>query len=516
MLDTSDMELEPIIGLEIHIQLKTKSKMFCGCANVSGDAPPNTAICPICLGYPGTLPVPNRQAIHMTQRVGAALNCALATRSKFDRKSYFYPDLPKGYQISQYDQPFCGKGSITLMIDNVRKTVGITRIHLEEDAAKNIHPAGTTYTLVDFNRAGTPLIEIVTEPDIRSPQEAKVFLQELQRVARVLEISDADMEKGQLRCDANISLRPVSSKASSGGEEAAKLYPKTEIKNINSFRFVEKALQYEIKRQTKEWEQGNIPAHATRGWKAEKAVTIEQRTKEEAADYRYFPEPDIPPFTFTEQELRQIYVDLPELPYAKRERLQRQYGISGDHVSVFVDKADLGNFFENAVSEIEQLNKEEVGIADKEVKSLVNLTANVIARQIRTIMERDNLTDEDLKITPANFAELIVLQQQGKIGSAAALRVLEEMQRTGGDPDHIVQNLGLQQEGGTAHLMRFIQHVIAANPDIVEKIKAGKESALQYLVGQVMARSEGKANPSVVLKLLQNEIMGGKRKKDRE
>ena len=235
------MELETIIGLEIHVQLKTKSKMFCSCANIFGDVTPNSAVCPICMGYPGTLPVPNKTAIEWIQKAGAALSCQLALRSKFDRKSYFYPDLPKGYQISQYDEPFCGKGHLDVIVSGEPRRIGITRIHLEEDAAKNVHPKGADYTLVDYNRAGTPLVEIVTEPDIRTPEEARIFLQELQRIMRALNISDADMEKGQLRCDANISLRP---------ERESKLYPKTEVKNINSFKFVEKALQYEIKRQT--------------------------------------------------------------------------------------------------------------------------------------------------------------------------------------------------------------------------------------------------------------------------
>src|SRR3989344_4400909 len=263
------MQLEPVIGLEIHIQLKTKSKMFCPCPNIFGDLKPNSAICPICLGYPGTLPVPNAQAITWTQRVGAALNCQLAEESKFDRKSYFYPDLPKAYQISQYDKPFCGPGRLL--------GVDITRVHLEEDAAKNIHPNGASYTLVDYNRAGTPLMEIVTDPDIRSPDQARKFLQELQKIMRTIDISDADMEKGQLRCDANISLREPGSH---------QLNPKTEIKNLNSFRNVERALQYAIQRQTREFKQGRVPnQQTTRGFNADTGRTVEQRSKEEAADY---------------------------------------------------------------------------------------------------------------------------------------------------------------------------------------------------------------------------------------
>ncbi|MGH9857108.1 MAG: Asp-tRNA(Asn)/Glu-tRNA(Gln) amidotransferase subunit GatB, partial [Acidobacteriota bacterium] len=277
--------LEPVIGLEIHVQPNTKTKMFCPCANVFGDVRPNSAICPICLGYPGTLPVPNQQAIELTLLMGAALRTELATESKFDRKSYFYPDLPKGYQISQYDKPLCGKGELTITVNDTLRRIGITRIHLEEDAAKSTHDPDTKTALIDYNRAGTPLIEIVTEPDIRSPEEAKVFLQELQQTVRALGVSTADMEKGQMRCDANISMRKAGS---------SDLHPKTEIKNINSFRFVEKALQYEIERQKEVWQKGIIPPHATRGWNSKTGKTIQQRTKEEAADYRYFPEPDIP------------------------------------------------------------------------------------------------------------------------------------------------------------------------------------------------------------------------------
>jgi len=477
------MQLAPVIGLEIHVQLKTKSKMFCSCPNIFGDVEPNSAICPICMGYPGTLPVPNQQAIEWTQLTGAALECQLAEHSKFDRKSYFYPDLPKAYQISQYDQPFCGKGELL--------GIGITRIHLEEDAAKNTHPLGADHTLIDYNRAGTPLMEIVTEPDIKSPEQAKEFLQELQRIMRTLDVSDADMEKGQLRCDANISMRELGTD---------KLNPKTEIKNLNSFRNVQRALAHEIIRQTKMFEQGSAPdIQATRGFDAKTGHTTEHRTKEAAADYRYFPEPDIPPFQFTGQQLLQFSVDLPELPHVKRARLQRQLGISHDQAYLLSENPDLAGFFEQAVSEIEQLDNDEKDITPEDIPALTKLAANIVLRQLR---ELDSIS----KISPANFAELVVLVHQNKMNKNALPEVLAEMQRTGGDPDHILANLGLEQVSDTGELDTIIQEVIGENPDIVAKIKAGKDAALKALVGQVMAKTKGKANPEVAADLLRKAI----------
>lgn len=476
------MELEPVIGLEIHVQLKTKSKMFCSCPNIFGNVPPNSAICPICLGYPGTLPVPNRQAIAWTQLVGAALNGDLARASKFDRKSYFYPDLPKGYQISQYDQPFCLRGSLL--------GVGITRVHLEEDAAKNIHPPGTNYTLVDFNRAGTPLIEIVTEPDIRTPVQAKTFLHELQRIMRALGVSDADMEKGQLRCDANVSVREKGSST---------LNPKTEIKNINSFRFVERALRYEIDRQSRAYAAGRIASHTTtRGFDAKTGTTVPQRTKEEAADYRYFPEPDIPPFTFSDDEVRQVAMNLPELPYAKSERLQRQFRLTPAQAELLADHPHLSNFFEQTVSELQQLDKEEPTISPREVAPLVLRAVNIILRELRF--------RELKRTTPANFAELVVMAHRGAVNPSALRPVLDEMEATGGDPDHIIQKLGLARLDDKENLTALVREVLSSHEDVVAKVKAGKTQALRFLTGQVMAKTRGQANPALIEELLREEI----------
>ena len=492
------MELEPIIGLEIHVQLNTKSKMFCPCPNIFGDVKPNSAICPICLGYPGTLPVPNKQAIEWTHKTGVALNCELAKESKFDRKSYFYPDLPKGYQISQFDKPFCTKGSVTIIVNGEERTIGITRIHLEEDAAKNTHPKGADFTLVDYNRAGTPLMEIVTEPDIRSPEEAKLFLQELQRMIRAIGVSDADMEKGMMRCDANISLRKV-------GEDT--LHPKTEIKNVNSFRFVEKALQHEIQRQTKAWEENNVPTQATRGWDSERGITVEQRIKEEAADYRYFPEPDIPPFVFEDDYFKNIQESLPELPSEKRSRFQSEYSVTEQQAQLLITNKDLAYLFEDTVSELKQLDNEQVAVSPASIPELVTLAAKIILREVREIMEKQKVKYEDLKITAENLAEVVVLLHQSKMNSNAVKPVLEEMQKTGGDPDAILQNLGLEQESGEDTLAQYVETVIQENPDVVEKIKGGKEAGLQFLMGQVMAKSRGKANPKVVLEQLRKAIL---------
>ncbi len=493
------MKLEPIIGLEIHVQLITKSKMFCSCANIFGDVKPNTAVCPICLGYPGTLPVPNKQAIEWIQLAGAALNCELAQESRFDRKHYFYPDLPKGYQISQYDKPFCGKGSLTITVDGKEKTIGITRIHLEEDAAKNTHPKGADYTLVDYNRAGTPLIEIVTEPDIRTPAEAKAFLQELQRIIRSLKISDADMEKGQMRADANISLRPE-------GED--KLYPKTEVKNVNSFKFVEKALAYEIERQTKLWEKDEIPTHATRGFDSQTGKTTLHRTKEEAADYRYFPEPDIPPFSFTAEELQTIQSKVSELPRQRIHRLVDQTGVPEEQAALLVEEKILADFFENVISELQQLDKEQVAISPQELPTIRKLTVNTILRDLRKLISEHHITSvEELKVTPENFAELMALLHQGKINNQAMPQVLSEMQKTGGDPDPIIKNLGLEQVSGADDLQKIVDEVISEQSEIVVKIKAGKEAAIQFLMGQVMAKSGGKANPKNIIEMLRKTIL---------
>jgi len=490
--------LKTIIGLEVHVQLNTKSKMFCSCPNVFGDIAPNTAICPICLGYPGTLPLPNEASIISIQRVGAALNCQLATHSKFDRKHYFYPDLPKGYQISQYDQPFCGPGKVPIIVDGQRRSIGITRAHLEEDAAKNTHPAGANYTLVDYNRAGTPLVEIVTEPDLRSPAEAKIFLQELRRIMKTLRVSTADMSKGQLRCDANISLREPGSD---------QLNPKTEIKNLNSFRHVERALQYEIIRLTKLFQQDKLPRReTTRGFNADTGLTTEQRGKEGAADYRYFPEPDIPPFVFTLEEINARVGSLPELPHAQRQRLISQYAISEQSARLFIDHQELSSFFESTVSELQQLDNDRLNIDPKDLPFLSVTASHIILRQLRDLLIKHQLAPAKLNITPANFAELVVIVYLKQLNQNNLPDVLTAMQSTGGDPDHIIKDLGLSPVSDQDDLIQAVDQVMSAHPDVVAKIKSGKTSATQFLIGQVMARLRGRANPEKILDIIKNKI----------
>ncbi|MDZ4225722.1 MAG: Asp-tRNA(Asn)/Glu-tRNA(Gln) amidotransferase subunit GatB, partial [Candidatus Andersenbacteria bacterium] len=421
-------------------------------------------------------------------------NCTLATKSKFDRKHYFYPDLPKGYQISQYDQPFCGQGWLEIVVNDQPRKIGITRIHLEEDAAKNTHPAGADYTLTDFNRAGTPLMEIVTDPDLRQPEEARIFLQELQCIMRNLNISDADMEKGQLRCDANISLRPKGTK---------ELYPKTEVKNINSFKFVAKALEYEIKRQTDLWQDDDVPkTPSTRGYDSTSGTTKLQRTKEEAADYRYFPEPDIPPFQFSEEELAKIKQSVGELPLAKESRIIDEYKISAEQARLISADSALDEFFEDAMSEIMELDEARDDITAEDVRKITPMATNLILRQMRALI----LKEDKLNITAENFAELAVLVYQGKVNKGAIDQILVAMQKTGGDPDHIIANLGLEQVSGTEELNKFIDEAIAENPEVVAKIKAGKPEAIQFLMGQVMQKSKGKANPIEVIKILRGRV----------
>ncbi len=489
--------------MEVHVELKTESKMFCSSKNgmssfveTSEDKglEPNTLICPVCTGQPGTLPVPNKQAIEFTQLAGLALDCELSKDSKFDRKNYFYPDLPKGYQISQYDQPLCGKGS--LEINN--KKIGITRIHLEEDTGKLIHPKGTDYTLVDFNRAGVPLMELVTEPDIESGAEARLFCQKLQQICRYLGISDADMEKGHMRCEANVSLYKKGEDKLSG--------TKVEVKNINSFKFVEKAIDYEIKRQAELLEEKKKVVQETRGWDSNRNATISQRIKETSADYRYFPEPDIPPLKFTDDYIKNLKKELPELPAEKAKRFGKQFKLPGDDVEILVSDKNLADYFENVVSELrEKIQSKEFDIAeDKIVKSAVNY----IISELKKHLTESGQSISDIKITPENFAELIGFVASGKINSSAAQTVLSEMYKTGGDPSQIIESKNLIQVSDEGELKSVVQKILDNNAKSVEDYKKGKENALQFLMGQVMSDTKGRANPQVIIKLLKEKLKG--------
>lgn len=488
------MRYIPVIGMEVHAELKTASKMFCGCQNGLGlETEPNVHICPVCTGQPGALPVPNRAAVAAVQKAGLALGCAIRTESKFDRKNYFYPDLPKGYQISQFDQPLAEKGRVIVN----GKPIGITRIHLEEDTGKLTHPSGADYTLVDFNRAGVPLMELVTEPDFESGADARAFCQMLQQVLRYLEISDADMEKGQMRCEVNISLYQEGEDRLSG--------TKVEIKNLNSFRVVERAVEYEIKRQTEVLEKGEKIVQETRGWDENRGVTLSQRKKESAHDYRYFPEPDIPAFRFTDEEIEELRRSLPELPEAKRARFADEYGLADDTVAVLTEDHRLAGFFEAVASELAA--KEEAGEVKSEPVRTWKLAANYIVTELRRHMAEAGQAIEDVPITPENYAEFVGLIADGTINSSAGQTVLSEMYKGGdNDPSHIVERLNLAQVSDVGALEAAVTAVLEANEKSVADFQAGKENALKYLMGAVMKETKGKANPAMVREMLEEKL----------
>ena len=518
------MHLVPVIGLEIHIQLKTKSKMFCGCDNTGEDQPPNTTVCPVCMGHPGTLPVINGQTVEWAGLAALALNCKIQDYSKFDRKQYFYPDLPKGYQISQYDKPICLGGWLEIDIPEkeLKKTgaegralakIRITRVHLEEDAAKLLHGEDGKHSLVDYNRAGTPLLEIVTEPDLYSPLEAKIFMQELQLIARYLGISEADMEKGHLRCDANVSLREVLDNPAKEKKNISKLNPKTEIKNLNSFRAVERALEYEIKRQTELWEKGKPPAvTTTRGWNDVKQITEEQRTKEAENDYRYFPEPDLPPLDLN--KLRDKVVGLlPELPRAKRIRFATQYEFTPEEARILTEDKKWANYTENVISELQSwlVSLQEVEGTEKEIwekhkHKLTRLIAGWMISKLSGLMADNKIDIRRLKITPENFAEFITLIYQNKISGPTALKILEEMMMAGGDPSQIMESKNLGQISDTGEIEKIIDSIIAEHPEETASYKQGKTNLLQFFIGQTMKKTQGKANPKVAEEILKKKL----------
>ncbi len=471
------------IGLEIHCELKTKTKMFCACKNDPEEAQPNVNICPVCMGHPGTLPVINKKAVEMVIKTGLALNCEIAKETHFERKNYFYPDLPKGYQISQYVLPLCSGGY--LKIPNTDRTIRITRIHLEEDTGKLLHFQGEDYSLIDFNRAGLPLMELVTEPDIRSAKEARQFAEELQLILRYLGVSDADMEKGQMRVEVNISLTNTN-------DNSGKLGTKVEIKNLNSFRAVEKAIEYEIKRQSNLLEKDEKVIQETRGWDSVKGKTFSQRIKEEANDYRYFPEPDLPPLSFS--SIKDIKDSIPELPQQKRARFQKEYNITSKEVEVLVQNKDLADYFEEVVSELKDWAKTKK-IDQSKISSLIKLAVNYLESDLLGLMKEKNILIKNLKITPENFAELITILWRGEVSSRAGKDVLLEMFKTGADPTYIIQDKNLKQVSDEGAIEEIARKIIKENPKAVSDYKEGKENALQFLVGQVMKESRGKANP---------------------
>lgn len=525
--------LTPIIGLEVHVELKTKSKMFCSCANDPFATTPNLHICPICLAHPGTLPVPNAEAIKMTVRIAKALGCALATHSKFDRKHYFYPDLPKGYQISQLDEPIGQHGKINLDLrldENAREfaTIGITRVHLEEDTAQLTHgsptgPLGKPTSLVNFNRSGVPLVEIVSEPDVESGTEAKWYCQELQRIFRYLGVSDADMEKGQMRCEANISLQvPGTFKKENGALTALpghKLNPKVEVKNINSFRAVEKAIDYEIKRQTALLEQGQTWQQETRGWDDPSQATVHQRFKENSADYRYFPDPDIPPF---EPLAIAGDVHVPELPLERRARFGNEYGFSLADAQILTTDKRSAEYAEAVVSELHDwlhsmTETRSCDVTDKNAdralicktgQDLARLSGGWLTTKLMGALKEMNLSIGDIKISPENFAELVALTYAGRVNSTNAQKILQEMLNspTDIDPTHIMESKGYGQISDPGKLSAVVDEVINNYPTQVAQFKAGKEPLIKFLIGMAMKATEGSGDPVIVEKLLREKL----------
>lgn len=482
------MELEPVIGLEIHVQLKTKSKIFCSCDNTGELKPPNSTVCPICLGHPGTLPAANLEAVKIGIKTALALNLKVANHSKFDRKNYFYPDLPKGYQISQYDEPLARDGYLEIKTGKDKKIIGIERLHLEEDTGKLLHTENQT--LVDFNRAGTPLMEIVTRPEVMEPAEAKIFLQDLRSMLRYLQVSDADMEKGHLRVDVNISLRPQGEK---------KLYPKTELKNLNSFRSVERGLQYEIKRLTDLWNKDQAPTTTTtRGWDETKGVSQEQRVKEVVHDYRYFPEPDLLPLTFSDQEIKIIKQELAELPKEKLARLVKEYGLSTPNAKVLVSDIGIVDFFEKVVSDLLGRGEE----IDK--KQAAKLTANWMINKLFQLLNENNLSLEQMKFNVSQLADFLMLVSAHRINSTNAQLILSRMVATGSDPEQILTEEDLGQDN--VDVSAVIEKVVSNYPEQVKQFLGGKEPVIKFLLGAVMKEAKGKVNPMTAEDWLRNYL----------
>lgn len=496
----------PVIGLEIHVELKTKTKMFCGCLNDADEKVPNTNVCPICMGHPGTLPVINKEAVRKVIMAGLALNCNIDRETFFERKNYFYPDLPKGYQISQYQRPFCYAGHLDVKVGDEVKKFNITRIHLEEDAGKLTHIHGSDYSLVDYNRAGLPLMELVTEADFQSGKEVKAFAEELKMIFQYLGISDADMEKGHMRVEVNISLRTETQ--ARNGEYGTKV----EIKNINSIKFASDAVDYEIERQSALLGAGEKVTAETRGWNEDKGESFSQRTKEEAQDYRYFPEPDLPPVRLDEQFIKEAQASIVELPSTRRERFMR-YGLSADKIEIFVTNREMGNFYEEVASEIGTAAQDyhtrhglkgDYPSEDSLPEKMHSLAANYMITEFPPIFEDLNVGMDTLKINAESFAELIVMIFHRELSSTNAKVVLREMAQTGLHPEQIIRDKDLGQVSDQGAIQEVVKKVIAANEKAVSDFKSGKEAPLKFLVGMVMKESKGKANPQMAEQMIRD------------
>ncbi len=497
------MGYDVIIGLEIHAELKTKSKMFCRCDNDAEGKEPNTTVCPVCLGQPGALPHPNKQAIEWTILLGLGLGGKVNQLSKFDRKNYFYPDLPKGYQISQYELPFIYDGFLKIGEDNI----AITRIHLEEDTGKSRHPEGKDYSLIDYNRSGTPLIEMVTEPTIKDTETAKKFCQRYQQILRYLDISDADMEKGQMRCEANVSIQEKGKWKYEGNCEIKplgnyKLNPKVELKNINSFKAMEKAINYEVERQKKALEDKEKLIQETRGWNEKKGKTIRQRTKETADDYRYFPEPDIPPIKIDSKWIEEIKTGLIELPTKKKDRFIEQYDFDDETAELLISDKSMADYTEKVISELRAWIDSGGDDWERQKKKLAKSASNWLVGELFKHLKKEGKKITDIKITPENFAELICLVYENKINSSAGQKILEIMYEKGGDPTNIMQEEGLEQMDNEKELEDIVKNILNKNKDQVKQYKEGKTTVLQYFVGQTMAATKGKANPQKIPEII--------------
>ncbi|MFZ5640676.1 MAG: Asp-tRNA(Asn)/Glu-tRNA(Gln) amidotransferase subunit GatB [Bacillota bacterium] len=479
-------EYEVVIGLEVHAELKTASKIFC-CSSTEFGGDPNTHICPVCLGLPGTLPVLNKKVLEFAIKTGLALNCRIAEFSKFDRKNYYYPDLPKNYQISQYDLPIAEHGYLEITVNGDHKRIGITRVHMEEDAGKLVH-AGTTmatakYSLPDYNRTGVPLVEIVSEPDIRSPEEARIYLEKLKAILEYCDVSDCKMEEGSLRCDANVSVRPV------GQQEFG---TRTELKNMNSFRALQRALEYEVERQIEVIEDGGRVVQETRTWDEAQGITLSMRSKEQAHDYRYFPDPDLVPMVIGRDWVDQIKATLPELPDARKDRYMKEYDLPEYDAEVITGSRALSDYFDQALQHTQN------------AKGLSNWVMGELLKFVNASgME---VGDEKFPIPPANLADLVNLIDKGTISGKIAKDVFKDMQESGKKPAAIVEEKGLVQITDEGAIAAIVDEVLAANPQSVEDFKNGKDRAIGFLVGQVMKASKGKANPEMVNKLLREKM----------
>lgn len=478
------MKYEAVIGLEVHTELQTKTKIFCSCRTSFG-ADPNTNVCPVCLGLPGVLPVLNKKVLEYAVRAGLALNCEISRFSKFDRKNYYYPDLPKNFQTSQFDLPICEHGYLDVEVEGVKRRIRITRAHMEEDAGKLVHH-GTSitdsdYSLVDYNRTGTPLLEIVSEPDMRSAKEAVAYMEKMRAILQYVGISDCRMEEGSLRCDANVSVRPVGQK---------ELGTKTEIKNINSFKGVERAIEYEAMRQAELLEDGGKVVQETRTWDEKEGVTKSMRTKEEANDYRYFPEPDLVPFTVSDEYIENIRKSLPELPDARKERYMKEFGLSSEDAVFMTNDKATADYFEAAVD------------AGADPKACVNWLMGEFASQLSS----DGIEIAKAPVSAENLAALLKLISKGTISGKIAKKVFATMWKEGGNPEEIVKAQGLVQISDTAELSKLVDEVVGKNPKAVEDFKAGKKKAVGALVGQIMKATKGKANPRVINELLNKKL----------